>query len=140
VEYEQEINEKASNITKLKLILERIAQIRNESHRMQITMYSIRERVRTFFMYLTYHYLLNTEADRELVEMMLEIKTIYKRWGDIVDLTYKKQSDMNEENKSFANDTKKTDYDFSLQIADFNAQFNKSGPQCKVPIEEALEI
>lgn len=53
MEYEQEINEKASNITKLKLILERIAQIRNESHRMQITMYSIRERVRTFFMYLT---------------------------------------------------------------------------------------
>jgi len=96
--------------------------------------------VRTFFMYLSYHYLLNTEADRELVEMMLEIKTIYKRWGDIVDLTYKKQSDMNEENKSFANDTKKTDYDFSLQIADFNGQFNKSGPQCKVPIEEALEI
>jgi len=47
---------------------------------------------------------------------------------------------MNEENKSFANDTKKTDYDFSLQIADFNGQFNKSGPQCKVPIEEALEI
>ena len=103
-------------------------------------MYSIRERVRTFYMYLTYHYLLNTEADRELVEMMLEIKTIYKRWGDIVDLTYKKQNDMNEENKSFANDTKKTDYDFSLQIADFNAQFNKSGPHYKVPIEEALEI
>ena len=55
---------------------------------------------------------------------MLEIKTIYKRWGDIVDLTYKKQHDMNEENKSFANDTKKTDYDFSLQIADFNAHPN----------------
>lgn len=84
--------------------------------------------------------MLNTEADRELIEMMLEIKTIYKRWGDIVDLTYKKQHDMNEENKSFANDTKKTDHDFSLQIADFNAQFIKSGPQCKVPIEEALEI
>jgi len=72
--------------------------------------------------------------------MMLEIKTLYQRWGDIVDLTYKKQKDMNEENKSFANDTKKTDHDFSLQIAEFNAQFQKSGPHCKVSIEDALEI
>jgi hypothetical protein len=83
---------------------------------------------------------MNTDSDRELIEMMLEIKTIYKRWGDIVDLTYKKQKDMNEENKSFANDTKKIDNEFSIQIAEFNAQFLKSGPHCKIPIEDALEI
>lgn len=57
-----------------------------------------------------------------------------------MDLTYKKQHDMNEENKSFANDTRKTDNDFSLQIAEFNGQFIKKGPQVNVPIEEGLEI
>ena len=65
---------------------------------------------------------------------MLKIKTIYKHWGYIADLFCKKQKDMNEENKSFANDSKKTDQDFSLQIAEFNTQFQKSAPHCKVPI------
>lgn len=47
---------------------------------------------------------------------------------------------MNEENKSFASDTKKIDHEFSLQIAEFNAQFLKNGPHCKIPIEDGLEI
>merc|ERR1711977_55761 len=72
---------------------------------------------------------------------MLEIKNIYKRWGDIVDLTYKKQDDMNEENKSFATETRNKDHDFNVKIEEFNTQFKKNGPHCKgVNISDGLEL
>jgi len=54
IEYETAINIKPKDINSLKNILGKIAIIRQESHQMQNTMYIIRERVRTFFLYLDY--------------------------------------------------------------------------------------
>jgi len=141
LEYETAINIKPKDINSLKSILGKIAIIRQESHQMQNTMYIIRERIRTFFLYLNYNYLLENDRDKDLIETMLEIKKIYKRWSDIVDKTYQKQEDMKEDNKVFSNQTMEKDADFRKKIEEFHKEFMKKGPHSReVTIEQGLEL
>lgn len=140
-DFEHAIMIKPKDINSLKGILEKIAFIRISSHSMQIKMYQIRERVRTFFLYLDYKYLLENEKDKELVETMLEIKGIYNMWSKIVNLTYKKQEDMKEDNLVFSNQTRVKDKDFQTKVDEFHKSFMQRGPHSReVDIEEGLEL
>lgn len=54
--YESDLNEEVGDsIEKLRVVLERITTVRSKSNQMQYTMHLIRDRCRTFFMYLKHN-------------------------------------------------------------------------------------
>jgi len=71
---------------------------------------------------------------------MLEIKNIYQRWSDIIDLTYEKQHKLEENKKRCSELTQKRDVTFKDSSEEFAREFEAEGPHVtNVPIEEGLK-
>lgn len=140
-DFKQAIDIKPNDINALKNILEKISIIRLESHGMQSKMFNIRERVRTFFLYLDYKYLLDSPRGKDLVETMLDIKQMYSKWSQIVDRTYTKYDEMKERNEIFSKQTTEKDKEFQVKVDEFHKSFMSRGPHSReVTIDEGLEL
>jgi len=50
---------------------------------------------------------------------MLAIKQIYKKWSDIVDMTYQKQTEMRNSKITFSNQTRVKDEEFQIKVEEF---------------------
>lgn len=138
---EVELNDEVGDsIEKLRVVLERITTIRSISNGIQIDMHNIRERVRTFFMQLNHKYLMQgVDRDIDLIEMMLEVKQIYQRWSDIIDITQEKQAKLEENKKRCSELTCERDKTFVNTSEIFAKEFQKEGPHItNVSIEEGL--
>jgi len=84
---------------------------------------------------------MSNERDKDLVETILDVKKIFEKWNDIMNLTYTKQLDMADDNLIFSNQTKQKDADFKERIEEFHAAFMKRGPHSReVNIEEGFEL
>lgn len=83
---------------------------------------------------------MHEDRDIDLIEMMLEVKNIYQRWSDIIDLTYEKQHKLEENKKRCSELTQKRDENFYYSSNEFASVFNAEGPHIpNVSIDEGLK-
>lgn len=72
--------------------------------------------------------------------MMLDVKNIYQKWSDIIDLTYEKQYKLEDNKKRCSELTQTRDNDFKTASEVFAKEFQINGPHClNVSIKDGLE-